>query len=255
MIWGYEAGHPFESHCAAFEKAGVPFVACPGTTGWNSLGGRWQNASANIAEACRAATAHGGRGILLTDWGDNGHHQPPPVSLPPLCMAADAAWNGAARADVGAAIDVLLLRDATRGAGRLLTALGSLAERHFALRLHNTSPVWKLLFAKRADLPGILLPADAAKLPAFRAELADLAAACSMMRPAAFGGTLVQTELALVIRLMDFASARAQSALGQSHAPAADALDRLADDYEELWLQRSERGGLAESLARLRAVD
>ncbi len=253
MIWGYEKGHPFESHCAAFEKAGVPFVACPGTTGWNSLGGRWENASTNIAEAVRAARVHGGRGLLLTDWGDNGHHQPLPVTLPPLLFFASRAWNPDAEPDVAAGID-LVLGDSSKKAGKLLLALGSAAERHFSLRLHNTSPAWKLFFTPAKDLPGILPPEDAANLAAFRAEMAQIAASGKDLRPERLGGKLVAEEIALAARMMDFGAFRAQKALGQS-AASTDTIAILADDFAELWLKRSERGGLAESLARITAVD
>jgi hypothetical protein len=253
MIWGYEKGHPFESHCAAFEKAGVPFVACPGTTGWNSLGGRWENARANIAEAVRAAREHGGTGLLLTDWGDNGHHQPLPVTLPPLFYFASKAWNSDAEPDVAAGID-LVLGDSSKTAGKLLVELGSAAERHFALRLHNTSPAWKLFFSPNKDLPGILPPEDAANLTAFREEMVRIAGACKELRAVRLGGKLVAEEIALAARMMDYGAFRAQKALGQP-AASADTIAILADDYEALWLKRSERGGLAESLARVTAVD
>ncbi|WP_455381718.1 beta-N-acetylhexosaminidase, partial [Salinispira pacifica] len=51
LTWGYEADHPFESDCAAFQTAGVPFYVCAGTSAWNSLGGRWQNARGNLERA------------------------------------------------------------------------------------------------------------------------------------------------------------------------------------------------------------
>ena len=253
MIWGYEKGHPFESHCAAFEKAGVPFVVCPGTTGWNSLGGRWENASANIAEAVRAALVHGARGLLLTDWGDNGHHQPLCVTLPPLVLAASKAWNPDAEPNVGDAID-LLCGDAAHLCGSVLLRLGSLAERSFALRIHNTSPAWKLFFAPAGELAKVLPPADAEALPRFRSELAAIASDAAKSAPTRLGGDLVKREILLAARMMDFGAFRAMNALGL-RPEGNDRIEAIADDYEELWLSRSQRGGLAESLARVRAVN
>jgi hexosaminidase len=253
MIWGYEAGHPFEAQCAAFEKAQVPFIVCPGTTGWNSLCGRWENARANIVEAARAAVAHHAKGILLTDWGDNGHHQPPCVSLPPLALAADAAWNGTVHADIADTINVLLARDSTGITGRALTALGSAAERHFKTRIHNTSPAWKMFFATPEELPGILTAEDAAQLPAFRQDVARLRAELQRAKPSAFGRDLVAMELDLAARMLDYGAWRTQKALDIA-ARKPDSIERIADDFEELWLQRSERGGLPESLARIRSI-
>lgn len=253
MIWGYEAGHPFETQCAAFEKAKVPFIVCPGTTGWNSIAGRWLNASTNIAEAARAAIAHGGNGILLTDWGDNGHHQPPCVSLPPLALCADAAWNGQTRVKVEQAIDVLLLRDSSGIIGETLTALGSAAERHFVTRIHNTSPSWKMFFAKSDELKNILPPEDASQIPAFRGEIEFRINKLHNAKPLAFGGELVVRELELAARMLDYGAYRTKAA-HKLEAETTDTLARIADDFEELWLARSERGGLADSLARIKSI-
>jgi hexosaminidase len=254
MIWGYEAGHPFETQCAAFQKAGVPFVACPGTTGWNSLGGRWQNASANIAEAARAAISHNGKGLLLTDWGDNGHHQPPSVSLPPMALAADVAWNGLPKANVEDAINAILLNDPTRTIGGILTALGSAAERAFKTRIHNTSPAWKMFFAKQTELAGILPPEDAANLGAFREEIAELRGKAASSAPTTFGGKLVVRELDIAARMMDYGAFRMEKALGK-HSKTDDSIPDIADEFEETWLKRSERGGLTDSLARITAIE
>lgn len=82
--WGYDAEYPFHEHLLKLKKAGVPFMAAPGSSTWCSLLGRtidWvetiQNAVWNIYEL-------GGLGVLLTDWGDVGHLQHLPATLPPL---------------------------------------------------------------------------------------------------------------------------------------------------------------------------
>jgi len=248
MIWGYENGHPFEAQCAAFEKAGVPFVVCPGTSGWNSLAGRWENARANIAQAAAAARAHGAMGILLTDWGDNGHHQPLCVSLPPLAVCAELGWRGETGCDVEAALNILLLRDATGICGHAITTMGSLCERHFRTRIHNCAAAWKLFFAKPEELPEILTSEDAAAIPAFRAELAALRVELASARPTAFGGKLVCAELDLTARMLDAGVRRFQG------EEMGGEIGRIADDYAELWLSRSERGGLEDSLARIAAI-
>jgi hexosaminidase len=250
MVWGYEAGHPFESQCAAFEKAGLPFMTCPGTTCWNSIAGRWENARANISESIRAAKAHGAAGALLTDWGDNGHHQPPCVSLPPMALFADAAWNCAACTDIEGAIDVLLLRDKSRLSGGILTSIGSIAERYFKTRIHNTSPAWKMFFAKADELPVILPPEDVANLPAFRDEIASIRGRIVESTPSAFGGNLVKREPDLAARMLDFGAFRLQKTIDPS-VKCEDSVDRIIDDFEETWLDRSERGGLSDSVARI----
>ena len=72
----------FEAHVAGFAEAGVPFWVCPGTSSWNSLIGRLDNARGNLLDAAQVGLARGASGYLITDWGDNGHMQPPSVSWP-----------------------------------------------------------------------------------------------------------------------------------------------------------------------------
>jgi len=93
MEWGYESDYPFSSRCSVLAKLGIPFYTCPSTSGHNSLGGRLSNAVENIKSAAKAALRHNGVGMLLTDWGDNGHLQPQVVSYPGYVVGAGAAWN------------------------------------------------------------------------------------------------------------------------------------------------------------------
>ncbi|MBN1403835.1 MAG: family 20 glycosylhydrolase, partial [Opitutales bacterium] len=248
MIWGYEAGHPFEEQCGAFERACVPFVVCPGTTGWHSLAGRWQNARANIREAVLSAKRHGGIGVLLTDWGDDGHHQPPVVSLPPLAHCAQLAWNGAetSEEELAQALDSLILRDSAGVCGKALLALGSLSERHFSRKIHNCVPVWKMLFAANAELARLLPEEDRTNIPAFRAELAAIAASIAKATPKGFGGALAREELELAARMLQAALDRFEGRLSDEQN------DAVCGQFEELWLRRSERGGLSDSLSRLK---
>jgi hexosaminidase len=93
LNWGYEANHPFEKEAAQFAKAKIPFYTCPGTSTWQTLVGRHDNALANLRAAARAGKKFGAIGFLNTDWGDGGHPQPLAVSWPMLVAGAALAWN------------------------------------------------------------------------------------------------------------------------------------------------------------------
>lgn len=93
LEWGYEADHPFDQRGALFAKGGRPWYVCPGTSSWQSLGGRIDTALANIRSAVDAAIRHSAAGLLLTDWGDHGHQQCLIVSMIPLVAAALLSWN------------------------------------------------------------------------------------------------------------------------------------------------------------------
>ena len=93
LCWGYEADHPFADQCARLAASGRPFWVCPGTSSWNSFGGRLRNAIGNLALAATAGRDAGAQGYLITDWGDHGHLQPTPIAELPLSIGAGFAWS------------------------------------------------------------------------------------------------------------------------------------------------------------------
>ncbi|MFP4484233.1 MAG: beta-N-acetylhexosaminidase [Spirochaetaceae bacterium] len=93
LEWGYEADHPFAERAARFAALNRDYLLVSGTSSWNGPTGRLENALKNTLSAVRAATRFKGRGVVITDWGDNGHTQQLPISLPPWVYAAGAAWG------------------------------------------------------------------------------------------------------------------------------------------------------------------
>jgi len=96
LNWGYEADHPFEKEAAQFAKAKIPFYVCPGTSTWQTLIGKHDNALANLRAAAKAGKKFGAIGYLNTDWGDGGHPQPLAVSWPLFAAGAALSWNSKA---------------------------------------------------------------------------------------------------------------------------------------------------------------
>src|SRR6185295_14483144 len=92
LEWGYEASHPFAADTEKFARAGVPFYVCPGTSSWNAIAGRTENALGNLAAAAEHGLANGAIGYLNTDWGDSGHWQPLPVSYLGFAYGAAMSW-------------------------------------------------------------------------------------------------------------------------------------------------------------------
>jgi hypothetical protein len=148
LAWGYEAGHPFDAQARLFAESGLEFYVCPGTSSWQSVGGRVANMRANTREAAHAGAAHGARGFLVTDWGDRGHLQPLPVSFPGILQAAARAWNAGAEArvdELAAGLDAHVLREA--GFGAPLLELGRVAEVSAAHSTNGTALFFLLAFA------------------------------------------------------------------------------------------------------------
>lgn len=126
LNWGYEAKHPFVTETARFAGAKIPFYVCPGTSTWQTLIGRHDNAFANLRQAAFAGRKQGAAGYLITDWGDGGHLQPLAVSYLPYLFGASVSWC-AASFDASALVPVLnrdLFQDASGQAGSSAYALG-----------------------------------------------------------------------------------------------------------------------------------
>lgn len=93
LDWHYEAEDSYPS-TALLGGSGRRFLVCPGTSSWNTLFPRIDNANANIRTLAREGAEHGAVGLLNTDWGDMGHYQPLGQSLYGYAFGAEQAWNG-----------------------------------------------------------------------------------------------------------------------------------------------------------------
>jgi hexosaminidase len=131
--WGYEAGHPFADRLDVLGQAGHTVWLCPGTSSWISFAGRVDNAVTNCREAASAA-AGGAAGLLVTDWGDFGHHQAEAISDIGFAAAAAFSWCLESNRDldapgIGHLLDIHSFDAGPRGSGRsvgsALVALGN----------------------------------------------------------------------------------------------------------------------------------
>ena len=243
--WPDDALAGFTAHARAFADTGFPFWVAPGTSSWNSLVGRWPTARANIDDAVAVGAERGARGVLLTDWGDNGHHQPVACSLPAVTHAAGATWCADGhRPEAIADVVGTLLGDA--GAGERLVALASV-ETDLGVRQFNGG-------AMHAALLGGLVPPGRHRLDAARVASAvqalDAAAAWQAGAP---GSRLdvVTDEVRAAAALARVGLERLGAALDVDVPPAPSDLAAAREQQRRAWLRSSRPGGLDDSLARL----
>ncbi len=262
--WGYEDTHPFDERLGALADDGVPTWACPGTSSWMSVTGRVDNMFGNIRGAAHAGLARGSTGLLVTDWGDMGHHQYLPVSEPGFAWAAAMGWCASAHEGydldtLGDALDVHAFDDPAGSTSRALVALGRI-HRMVTPRPPHISPVIGHLLLPQwpvgSGLSDGLVPGEVdAVEDAVDAALAILATA----RPRRGDGALVADELrgaAAMVRLACH-DARLRLAgdgtLASVTAPdrntLAEELRGVIDGHRRLWLARNRPGGLNDSVA------
>jgi hypothetical protein len=267
LEWGYEADHPFEDEGPRFASAGVPYYVCPGTSTWNAVAGRAENAVANVRAAASSALRNGAIGLLVTDWGDNGHWQPLPASYAGLAQAAASAWAGpgADEIDLARALDLHAFRDRAGVAAGVALDLAN-AYLDTGISLKNATVLARLLlFPKRPtshpdfarltvdglDRAESRIERALARLPGARMEIPDAAwvegeleLAGAMLRHACRLGRA---------RLAAPEGAIAAIPRKEAHALASDLRGILAA-YRDAWLRRSRPGGLDDSAGRLETL-
>jgi len=270
LEWGYEAGHPFPDHAVRYAASGLDFILCPGTSSWSSLAGRTTNALTNLAEAARTAHESGALGVLITDWGDHGHLQPPTVSVAPLAAGAACAWNaglaaspeGLPRETLARLVSRHLLCDRRGTLGEAALRLGE-AHRYTGTQDRNGAALFFLLAFAHQDLTHPRyggLTASGLE----RAEAAVLEAKVLLDRAAEDGPAadavreLTWTARALLTacrigreRLAAGPEAPLAALPVATRRSLADAVGALVEDHAPLWLARSRPGGRTESVARL----
>lgn len=256
LEWGYEADHPFAEHTAAFAASGREFYVCPGTSSWNSLLGRTADCLANIESAARHGLTNGATGLLITDWGDNGHWQQQPASYVGMATGAALAWCHDANRDLdlAPAIDRHVVRDGSGTAGAVLLEAGSLHE-EVARPLHNATILHRTLRAHPNDVH-VLEGAEPAGFERALAAANRLLEQVPSIRSGRPDAELLRREIANGLQLLAHACAKGSFMLGGSGTTAALAADlrRILGEYRELWVARNRVGGLDDSTRRLEAL-
>ena len=237
----------FESHARLFIEAERAFWVAPGTGSWNTLIGRNLNAAGNIIDAAAVGRAHRSPGFLLTDWGDNGHFQPLPVSLPSIVRAGAAATGRPvpSHPEVGEQIDRIL--GCQMGIGALIDRLGDIGE-SLGLVSMNGSPVFYALCATAFGSFGAL------DEESVRGSLSVLAEADERFSEPIGGsrGAIVAAEMRSACRLAELGLRRLAVEHGLDvRAPTPDEVAEAAHAQRAAWLLSSRPGGLEDSISKL----
>jgi hexosaminidase len=270
LEWGYEADYPFDKHGELIAASGRTFYVCPGTSSWNTLAGRTQNAIGNIRNAAINGHKHGAIGLLTTDWGDNGHPQPLPVSYLGFVVSAAFSWNVQSAHDtpdeaIPALLDVHAFQDAAGVMGQLVYDLGNT---YLQPEVHvgNSSILfWLLTFPQaipeRRQGKGELTEAALEQTGSYIDQVMANLDRAQMARPDA---GLIRDEYRWLGDILRFSVklGMARSAIGldapvsqipeATRRALAKEMRPLLDRHAELWLQRSRPGGLEDGLARFK---
>ena len=230
LAWGYESHTSFAKAAHRLQQQRRPFWLCPGTSSWCSLTGRWTNSLANISDSLDCAHRFGAQGVLLTDWGDAGHHQQAAISLPGLAACV------APQDPVPVLID---LCDGDQQAAQCLIRLGQVQDLLEA-DLDNSTWLFRAAFADPELLLQQAPPEQAFQL--VEAELRDLKQ------------SLVHTTTSLAVEIKHsidlglyactrMAYLRGSISTNTYHVARND----ISTNHKTQWSHTSRNGGLKES--------
>ncbi|HOG46148.1 MAG TPA: glycoside hydrolase family 20 zincin-like fold domain-containing protein [Anaerolineae bacterium] len=279
LDWHYEAEESYPS-IALLAGHGRRFLVCPGTSSWNTLFPRLDNANRNIRIMAREGATHGAAGLLNTDWGDYGHYQPLGQSWYGYAYGAEQAWTGGRTPDeafepaFGRLFFGLAQGEAVVAAMRRLAAVNLLP----GIANHNGSYTVYALFDEPLtgrmieELPAATL--DAMREAGLAAEEAFALAAGDSREPLAlremaFSAQLMREAGEKVALSQRIRSGWARMATGEVASEAAlhemdvwlaaldtrwEALLKLRGRFTELWQARAHLQGNEEPLRYYRGT-
>jgi hypothetical protein len=267
LEWGYEANHPFAEKCRLFAEANIPFYVCPGTSSWNSIGGRTDNALGNIRNAIENGIKQGALGVLNTDWGDGGHLQQLPVSYLGWAYGAGLGWAFEKNEgmDVPAVLDAFAFYDKSQIMGRLVYDLGNVYQSPDFFVENSSILFWAyslpLDMMSRTEVNAQIKNKFRKKKADFSFKLHSIIntidrvmAPLDEARMDRADAGLINQELRLTAAMLKHGARRLLAILGEE-TPDQAGLDSefsaLIETYETLWLKRNRPGGLTDSLDRL----
>lgn len=248
LNWGYEANHPFKRESAHVADQGIPFYVCPGTSSWNSLTGRTDNMRRNIASAAKHGKAYGAEGLLVTDWGDHGHHQYLPMSYPGYAVGACESWRqgSSTRIDLPNLINQSFLKESNTNAAKTIIRLGKVLELARS-PLRNATIFNRLLFWNMNHEPSATSHLSSEELGTckdeFRALLASPPAESSLLTAE------IRNAINMAMHGLDKLRYFRGEAVSKQRLRAE--MMAIKSEHERLWLARNRPGGLQESLEHL----
>ncbi len=264
MVWGYGAAHPFAGQCPEFAASKVPFYVCPGTSTWNSIAGRTDNALANLRSAAESGPAHGAVGYLNTNWGDNGHWQPLPACYLGFAYGAAVSWAAERNGDIDLprALDVHVFEDRAGVMGRLAYDLGNAYEKPKVL-LGNQSVLFYILLNPECAVDrGPYARLSIESLEGTRRYIDEVMRPLSQSRMGRADERQIADEMSNAAALLQHACSlaiarlRAEDGRIANIGPAvreelASDLRKIIGEHRRLWLLRNREGGLDDSAARM----
>jgi len=261
-IWNYSAPDGEDSlgfgpTLEAFAGSGFRTWVAPGTSGWNSFAGRHRSARANILDAVEGAIEYGAEGILVTEWGDNGHIQSPFAAFPALAYGGATAWcresnGGISDDDLARSISVHLTEDETGELARSWIELASISDTLGLSQLNGAQ--YFHIWVGGSRLLDLAYP-EPDRLSEALSQVERAVAAVESATPLVADANDLVAETQLSGALISHGLRRLDVGVDASPGEASELnaeVTMLRAAHMVRWRARSREGGLTDSLSRLR---
>lgn len=264
LEWGYEADHPFAEHGKKFAESGIPFYVCPGTSSWNTLVGRTDNAVRNLLNAAENGKANGAIGYLVTDWGDAGHWQFLPISYLGFAYGAAVSWCVDANRDINLpqALSVHLFQDRAGMMGQLAWDLGNAYQQTGVLLGNNTLFYCLLQHQVGGSFIGTMyegmkkenLEKTLAYVDKVMADLPRTDMRCPdaelVKREFSLNAEMLKVSCNIGLARLEAGGVGTESLPSDTKDNLARQIENFIPEYRQIWLERNRSGGLKDSVAK-----
>ena len=268
MVWGYDSQFRFDTILPKFQRAGMKYYVCPGTSTWRSIIGKNQIAFENIRKAAYNAQEFGASGMLTTNWGDHGHWQPLSVCYAPMMAGCSYAWkyDTTIRSRAAFLLNQYVFQDTTQNTGIAVMKLGDAYTK--AKIPEGVANVFHLLLRRHAWKMKGNYQTKEITLSNLQATEREINAALEILNqgePQCADRQIVMDELHqaanLALHSLHLGMARMQVKGYQTkdipyekRKKLAHELQKLIDNHKKLWIIRNRPGGLDDSAQRMQEI-
>jgi hexosaminidase len=268
LVWGYDSKYPFDTILPKFQKAGIDFYVCPGTSSWRSIIGKQQIAYDNLYNAAYNGKKFGAKGMLITNWGDYGHWQPLSVCYPPTLLGASYAWNCDTNMmkRVEFLLNTYIFEDKTGKTGEAVSRLGNAYQ--LAQIPEGVANAFHLMLHRFAWTMQGNYQTRELKIENLQKAETEILAAQEILRqgkPECADAEIVQRELeqavSLALHSIHLGIARLETPTGETleipyekRKELAHELKKIIDNHKKLWTVRNRKGGLDDSAEKMEII-
>jgi hypothetical protein len=271
LIWGYEDNHPFDLQTKILSNLGFSYYVCPGTSSWNSILGRTNNAVSNLCNAAINGKLNSASGYLNTDWGDHGHHQPLSVSYLGYLVGAGVSWNTnfaetIKHQNIPELLNFHVFHDSAKEMGEIVFELGN-ALYEVGLNYPNSSMMHSIIFfgqkKSTRDLLSMTSIEELQKTFDFITQFSKRIVNANMTIKDA---ELVKREFVWGANMLKFACSLGMTRLNigvdvpinqiesKTKNQLIATLTELIEEFQYIWLKRNRQGGFIDSKNRLKCL-